>query len=464
MSCFCLSIYLCLALQLGLDFSNTICLYTTVFCVILLLCRNQGEVHIYDVASNKTPLPCLRLGDSSNHQSSRSEGILRAIFLPPSTTSATQILAGGNYGSVRLWSISSPPRQQQQQQQSTSISNLNAKCQWSVPVFSSNGEGVCDMMTLPSILPASPSALIRKKQQHPLVLVAGNGSSLVLLDTNKVTRKAFSTTVTPTITASWDLYQLILREYTNKVDSEAKLPARRWMAAQKMSLLGHGSTSRGVLWYKIALVVKCGWLFMVEMSLPSSSAAQTQTSSSISLRLNIVHQTPRIQCFSSMNERLTTLGGMALQFSLPDIPVPSSSLGGHSNMMWLGDVKAKTYTLPSKDKYILCEEHGTMSSSQTAQSNSDLRHQGDGLILANFDRCLMETIDDEREGDNNYGEEKKKMQSSSSSICARLPLSNGSPLSLAVHPSGEWMVVGYGMNGRVGCKPIELVSMRKRLA
>ena len=172
---------------------------------------------------------------------------------------------------------------------------------------------------------------MRKKQQHPLVLVAGNGSSLVLLDTNKVTRKAFSTTVTPTITASWDLYQLILREYTNKVDSEAKLPARRWMAAQKMSLLGHGSTSRGVLWYKIGLVVKCGWVFMVEMSLPSSSAAQTQTSS-ISLRLNIVHHTPRIQCFSSMNERLTTLGGMALQFSLPDIPVPSSSLGGHSNM------------------------------------------------------------------------------------------------------------------------------------
>ena len=425
------------------------------------MCRNQGEVHIYDVASNKTPLPCLRLGDSS-HQSSRSEGILRAIFLPPSTTSATQILAGGNYGSVRLWSISSPPRQQKHQ--STSISNLNAKCQWSVSVFGSNGEGVCDMMTLPSILPASSYAVMKKKQQHPLVLVAGNGSSLVLLDTNKVTRKAFSTTVTPTITASWDLYQLILREYTNKVDSEAKLPARRWMAAQKMSLLGHGSTSRGILWFKIALVAKCGWVFMVEMSLPSSSAARTQTSS-ISLHLNIVHHTPRIQCFSSMNERLTTLGGMALQFSLPDIPVPSSSLGGH-NMMWLGDVKAKKYTLPSKDKYILCEEHGTMSSSQTAQSNSDLRHQGDGLILANFG-CLMEAPSSiaDRERDNNFGEKKnKKMQSPSSSICARLPLTNGSPLSLAVHPSGEWMVVGYGMNGRVGCKPIELVSMRKRLA
>ena len=83
------------------------------------------------------------------------------------------------------------------------------------------------MMTLPSILPASPSALIRKKQQHPLVLVAGNGSSLVRLDTNKVTRKAFSTTVSPTITASWDLYQLILREYTNKVDSEARLQVTR---------------------------------------------------------------------------------------------------------------------------------------------------------------------------------------------------------------------------------------------
>ena len=114
--------------------------------------RNQQEVHIYDVACPETP--CLRLGDSSRH-TSRSEGVLKATFLPSSSAAkscSTHILTGGNYGTVRLWTIVSKPQSSRQQQKS---SNLSAKCQWSIPVFGSKGgEGVCDMMVLPSTTPS----------------------------------------------------------------------------------------------------------------------------------------------------------------------------------------------------------------------------------------------------------------------------------------------------------------------
>lgn len=300
---------------------------------------------------------------------------------------------------------------------------------------------------------SSPTSLLNTKKQkqqvskqQPLVLVAGNGASLALLDTNRITRKAFSTKVSPTVAASWDIHQLASREYA-KIDS-ARLPNRKWMAGNQLTLLGHGS-NRDVTWYKVGIVVKCGWAFVADISLKSSSSSATNALSKISLQLNIVHHTPRIQCFNSLNEPLDNLGGMALQFSLPDESVPSSlAVGGNdgsSNMLWLGDVKTKRYTLPSKDKYVLCEDHGKVTSSQIDSSSSldqgGLVHQGDGLILANLN-------------------EDRKMNANNN-ICASIPLSNGSPVSLAVHPSGEWIVVGYG-NGRSMGEKLEILSMRKK--
>ena len=403
---------------------------------------NQSEVHIYDIASNKSPLPCIRVGgvdltapSRPRASSSSSEGILKSIFISSKSNKKTQIITGGNYGTVQLWAI--PP---------TIGSNINAKSQWSISVFG-NGEGVCDLLSLPLLSSSSSSLNNTKKQkqqllkQQPLVLVAGNGASLALLDTNRITRKAFSTSVSPTIAASWDIHQLASREYA-KIDSKARLPNRR-LAGHQLSLLGHGS-NRDVTWYKVGIVAKCGWVFVAEISLPSSSSSATNALSKISLQLNIVHHTPRIQCFNSLNERLDTLGGMALQFSLPDESVPSSlAVGGNdgsSNMLWLGDVKTKRYTLPSKDKYVLCEDHGKVTSSQTDSSSSNDRGCGDGLILAN--------LNDDRKINNN--------------ICASIPLSNGSPVSLAVHPSGEWIVVGYGNGRSIGEKNLEILSMRKK--
>ena len=80
------------------------------------------------------------------------------------------------------------------------------------------------MMALPSENGdrTEPSAPIKK----PLVLLAGNASSLALLNTNRCTRKASSAAAKPTVGASWDLYRLIALEFT-KIDPGAKLPTRR---------------------------------------------------------------------------------------------------------------------------------------------------------------------------------------------------------------------------------------------
>ena len=350
--------------------------------------RNHPEVHVYDVACPAAP--CLRLGDSSHH--SRSEGVLKAAFLPSSSSSARRpsaLLTGGNYGTVRLWSITfkPQPRQNKQRQRRSTSNNggngaLTAKCQWSVPAFGPEGrQGVCDILVLPSPTPAAASSLQstsssnNANEKKPLVFLSGNASSLALLNTGKCTRKAFSTTVTPTIAASWDLYRLVLRELS-KLDPEAKLPARRWMAVHGLRLLGSRRCARGggkgggdASWFKIGMVAKCGWMFVAQLFIPAIVAGGSVNTDSIRLSLRIVHQTPRVQLYNSSNERLAMLGGMALQFSLPEIPVPSSA--GGQGMVWLGDVKALRYTMPSKDKYVLCEGYGKLASSPQSDTCAD---------------------------------------------------------------------------------------------
>ena len=252
------------------------------------------------------------------------------------------------------------------------------------------------------------------------------------------------------------------------------------------------------LWYKIGMVTKCGWIFVAELRVSSSSAtsttntsnstanqSNTQTNSnSVQLRLRIVHRTHRIQCYSSTNEPLPNLGGMALQFSLPDIPIPSSNHGLENGLVWLGDVKTRRYTMPPKDKYVLSEEHGTTSSLQevvlgiipdvgaSASLKANLRQPGEGLMLAHLGTSFLGassaavgTRAGTQGGDNEKHADEEVTNNGDYHICARLPLSqHGSPLSLATHPNGEWMVIGYGMNSRgAATKPLELVCLRKRI-
>eukprot|EP00970_Alexandrium_tamarense_P012256 scaffold2849_cov203-Alexandrium_tamarense.AAC.9 len=385
----------------------------------------------------------------------RAEGVstMRFVSCPKrKKSSTTGLLTGGSYGTVRLWTV---PKAKE----GLSIGSLKAKCQWAVSAFGSKGEGTSDLIILPSASIQSTTA--NATTHKPLVLLSGNGSSLVLLDTSRCTRKAFSTTVTPTTLASWDMYQLIARDLS-KLDPNAKLPARRWIAAHKMNLVEY-KCENGVVWHKLNMVLKCGWVVVVELSASLDGTNGVQ-SNSIALRLHIIHRTTRIECFNSFNERVTILGGMALNFSLPDIPIPSSTpIHSLKNMIWIGDVKAKRYIMPSKDKNTLGEEHGVVLSqpvSTTITSSpleEQLRHPGDGLVLLD----VSSPADQASSSHEGYGGEDYQHNKR---IFARVPLINGTPLSLAMHPSGEWMVVGYGMNGRgISLHPLELVSMRKIL-
>lgn len=421
-------------------------------------------MHIYDVGSAETPLPCIRLGDPA--VPGPPEGISRVLFAPTSSRRnlavTTRILTGSNRGTVRMWTIPTSSRRRRTVGTAASFGDLGApQCAWSFPAFGSGCEGVCDMLALGSnddddheraewsttTTAASSSSLHSTKS---LVLLAGDGSSLVLLDADRCTRKAFSTTVTPTIVASWDLHRLMSRELS-KVDLESRLPVRGWMAAHGMRLLRRECNDRDSL-FEVGIVARCGWMFVADLRVNSSQASGP----AVVLRLSIVHRTPRIRCFNFLNEPLTTLGGMALQFSLPEMHVPSTSM--RQDRIWLGDVKQMRYTMPSKDKYVLSEEHGISSSPKRVASAPGLfRHPGEGLILARFDG-LSSSFANALGGD---GGEKQKMRNDAH-IYSRLPLSGGSPLTLAAHPSGDWMVIGYGTNNRgVAMQQIELASLRK---
>jgi len=420
--------------------------------------ENKSEIHLYDVASSTVPPPCLRVGElfssrgghGMGTQQQRCEGVLSMRFIPSVTkgdgksslsgrSGSTQIITGGAYGLVRLWSIPSA-KQVGKRRRRCCISEVNAKCMWSIPVFGSSGDGVSDMLILPIMTPlhtsrtATTASSTTTTSPKPLVLLSGGSSStLVLLDTNKCTRKAFSTSITPTVAASWKLHQLASRELA-KIDAKAHLPDRRWMSARNMRLIEYRRLTEagGSWWCKIGLVTNAGWVFVAELSCNNNTPR---------LSIRIVHHTSRIQCFNSSKERLTVLGGMALQHSLPNAPVPSSDCirMTSSNMIWLADVEGKKYTMPLKDKYVLCEDYDTL---QRYRSYITETSSENGIILVSLDTR------------NHYADGSP----TSRNIVTRLslPMNGGAPLALETHPSGEWMVVGCGMGDSTLLKLIRL--------
>lgn len=408
------------------------------------------DIHLYDVASSKTPLPRITIGTSNNSSTKGREGIsvMRFIPSPLPEQKSTQILTGGSRGTVRLWLIPRPKRGQV-------IEDIRARCVWSVDL--SNTEGCSGLLVL-------PSANNNVASEKPLILISGGAGSLTLLNTRKCTRKTFSTTATPKIESKWDLYNMTLREL-RRLGNNTNMPARRWMGVNQIGLLDCSCT-QGSSSYRISVVLNCGWVLSVYLTVSSPdnlvelSGSHTYNSS---IRVQIIHITSRVQCFNSSNEKMTVLGGMALNCSLPDIPIPSSlSIKSLKQMIWVGDVKQKTYTMPSKDKFVLCEQHGTITTN--ANSNKESRNLGDGLILLDATPELNVSRSSTKSKESPTGDNAHAFEANQKRTLARLPL-NGTPLSIAVHPAGEWMVVSYGLNGRRSeMRSVELVNIRKRPA
>ena len=281
-----------------------------------------------------------------------------------------------------------------------------------------------------------PSKVDKPTSKRPFVLMAGSTSSLVLLDTSKVTRKAFSTAVTPTAVASWDLHGLVCQEMSKL--GGAVMPGRGWMGINAMKLVDYREAG-GKAQYRISMVTKSGWLLSADLAVEDRAGG-------VRLRLDISHHTPRIQMYNSNNQRLSSAGGIALKFSLPDHPVPSSF---HDQVVWMADVKGLRYTMPSKDKYVLCEQYGTVTT-ETSGRDASRRMQGEGLVLLDARGCLSKQ-DKGSESDGEAG---------GPHVLARLPLADNNPACIEQHPSGEFVVVSYRANSTSATR-MELVHLRK---
>jgi len=121
-------------------------------------------------------------------------------------------------------------------------------------------------------------------------------------------------------------------------------------------------------------------------------------------------------------------------------------------MIWLGDVKGKKYTMPSRDKYVLCEDYNTLevledevvTPGTISQSSSE-----NGVLLVTLDKS------------NQYADGFP----TSCNIVTRvsLPMNGSAPLALATHPGGEWMVVGCGKDDSTLLKLIRLRKVDSRM-
>jgi len=100
----------------------------------------------------------------------------------------------------------------------------------------------------------------------------------------------------------------------------------------------------------------------------------------------------------------------------------------------------------------LTSDHGLLTDPKASASPAgDLRHPGDGLILARFDNRSSSLEDPQ--GDS----EKEAWLCEQLCGMARLPLSGGTPSALSAHPGGEWMVIGHHrIAGMLATKHIEL--------
>eukprot|EP00957_Ditylum_brightwellii_P108343 8265577-Ditylum_brightwellii.AAC.1 len=96
---------------------------------------------------------------------------------------------------------------------------------WNIEPFISSStssyEGVSEM--------ASLCGTSGHDETSGLVLIGGNGGSIVLLDVNKCTRKAFSTTLTPTVVRTWNMLRIMQKQR----GISGALPSKKWLGVKK---------------------------------------------------------------------------------------------------------------------------------------------------------------------------------------------------------------------------------------
>uniref|UniRef100_A0A7S1ZQD2 Uncharacterized protein n=1 Tax=Ditylum brightwellii TaxID=49249 RepID=A0A7S1ZQD2_9STRA len=272
-------------------------------------------------------------------------------------------------------------------------------------------------------------------------MIGGNGGSIVLLDVNKCTRKAFSTTLTPTVVRTWNMLRIMQKQR----GISGALPSKKWLGVKKFCVwqdawhttfddvndgegdgkLVNKKKQRNAGVVDVTVTCNCGWVLNIHIE-PVSSRSMAHTTQSV-----LVHKTERIQYMNASNERLE-MSSSVFSYCLPDIPTPASQFWSSSSYFCIGDVKSKKLVLPDKDKRILARPGGEVGTIQGLNSsNNDHEPNATDAILF-IDRCWAQK--DPASANREHG------------IVANIPLPYGPICSIAVNPSDEWIVVGYGRN------------------
>ena len=386
----------------------------------------DGRVRIYDLGTGSKaddPIHVTLSGAESLRGPLRGEGVASLLFLSPPNRTSSCILTGGTYGTLRLWhaplTIGSTEGEDGTCRRNNA-SRKNPSMIWSVNPFSSSSSSS-------SAVDSEGISSICQAEQRGLVLVGGSKGSLVLINKGRCTKKAFSTKMTPTVVWSSNIARQVNRR-RGLVDG-ARAPSMSWMGIKKISLWEidlRRNCSSAADEARLTVVTNCGWAF--DASICGLRGASSSFSAIRSASLELSHRTLTTRYLNSSLEEIE-IGDNARTFSLPQCPTPAHQLPGQSSILCIAGVRRLTKIMPSKDRRVL-------SSSELDQSQfvdpSNTSSDGDEILLVDLDCRPSEQEQMYREFDLNHN------------VVARIAIGKGSPRCLALHPSGEWMVVGFG--------------------
>jgi len=182
---------------------------------------------------------------------------------------------------------------------------------------------------------------------------------------------------------------------------------------------------------RMTIVTNCGWTLHASirgLGRTSRKSSDFSGESTVAFSLQIAHKTAKTMWLNSDLEEIV-VGENASTFSLPLSPPPVCTLG-RSNLLAIASVKRNVKVMSNKDKRVL-------SSLPDAEIERLCQDDGDAILLvdASIDRVAV-------------GEHQGKLGSSDSFVVSKIPLGDGTPQALAVHPAGQWMIVGCSDEGR----------------
>ena len=357
----------------------------------------------------------------------RTEGNISILQLSPTSRKVSSLLAGGSRGTLRLWKF---PRNIVRSQKKSQTPTLV----WSISPFSSSSQLSGDNEGISSIC-------LLENCKAGLILVGGTKGSLAIIDMDKLSKKAFSTKLTPTVVWSSN----IVRHMARRRLVNAVLPSNSWMGIKKMALWGDDSSSGGggrisstssrsfsTEEARVTIATNCGWALNASirgLGKSGKTSANQSTEAPATLSLQIAFKTAKTKWLNSDLEEIF-VGENALTFSLPPVPTPMCVLPGQSSLLAIASVKRNIKVMSNKDKRVL-------SSLPEAEIERLYRDDGDAILLVELDSASNEP----------------------QGVVSRIPIENGTPHVLAVHPGGQWMIVGSSGDGR---QALTLLCQRRK--